>query len=169
MPFVALVVDDSMVIRHTICRFLEERGFAVESASNGVEALEVLARVQPDLVVTDMQMPEMSGGELISVLKSKPETAAIPIVIVTGRSSGFDANETRAQFTIFKDIDIQEQLEKAVACHSLWKRGQSSGFREVVVTADARRDRPPQKSPLARNPERATWGKRPLRSWPHCR
>jgi len=115
MPFVALVVDDSMVIRHTICRFLEERGFAVESASNGVEALQVLDRVRPDLVVTDMQMPEMSGGELISVLKSKPETAAIPIMIVTGRSSGFDANETRAQFTIFKDIDIQEQLEKAVA------------------------------------------------------
>ena len=115
MPVVALVVDDSMVIRHTICRFLEERGFAVESASNGIEALEVLARVRPDLVVTDMQMPEMSGAELITALKKKPETAGIPIVIVTGRSSGFDANETRAQFTIFKDIDIQEQLEKAVA------------------------------------------------------
>jgi CheY-like chemotaxis protein len=39
MAAVALVVDDSMVIRHTICRFLEDRGFAVESASNGVEAL----------------------------------------------------------------------------------------------------------------------------------
>ena len=129
MPVVALVVDDSMVIRHTICRFLEERGFAVESASNGIEALEVLARVRPDLVVTDMQMPEMSGAELITALKKKPETAGIPIVIVTGRSSGFDANETRAQFTIFKDIDIQEQLENAVAampCGSAAK-AQSSG------------------------------------------
>src|SRR4029077_10008086 len=129
MPVVALVVDDSMVIRHTICRFLEERGFAVESASNGIQALEVLARGRPDLVVTDMQMPEMSGPELLTALKKNPERAGIPIVIVTGRSSGFDANETRAQFTIFKDIDIQEQLEKAVAampCGSA-AQAQSSG------------------------------------------
>ena len=115
MPLVALVVDDSMVIRHTVCRFLEERGFAVESASNGVEAVTVLGRVRPGLVITDMQMPCMGGSELISVLKSKPETATIPIVIVTARSNGFDSKETRAQFTIFKDIDIEEQLEKALA------------------------------------------------------
>jgi CheY-like chemotaxis protein len=115
MPVVALVVDDSMVIRHTVCRFLEERGFSVESASNGKEALEVLKRVRPGLVITDMQMPSMGGSELISALKSQPEMADIPIVILTGRSSGFDSSEKRAEFTIFKDIDIQEQLEKALA------------------------------------------------------
>jgi CheY-like chemotaxis protein len=118
MPVVALVVDDSMVIRHTVCRFLEERGFAVEAASNGREALDVLNRVLPALVITDMQMPAMSGTELISALKDKPQTASIPIVILTGRSSGFDQSESRAEFTIFKDIDIQEQLEKALAAVS---------------------------------------------------
>jgi CheY-like chemotaxis protein len=129
MPVVALVVDDSMVIRHTICRFLEDRGFAVESASNGVEALEVLSRVRPGLVITDMQMPGMGGSELISAIKNKPDTAGIPIVIVTGRSSGFDSNETRAQFTIFKDIDIQEQLEKALVAieGGMTAKGQASG------------------------------------------
>lgn len=115
MPGVVLVVDDSMVIRHTISRFLEDRGFSVESASNGVEALEILSRVQTRFVITDMQMPAMGGTELITALKSKPDTADIPIVILTGRSSGFDSTETRAHFTIFKDIDIQEQLEKALA------------------------------------------------------
>ncbi|PYX45662.1 MAG: hypothetical protein DMG83_09230, partial [Acidobacteria bacterium] len=109
MPVVALVVDDSMVIRHTVCRFLEERGFAVEAASNGMEALDILNRVLPGLVITDMQMPAMGGSEFISALKDKPQTASIPIVILTGRSSGFDQTETRAEFTIFKDIDIQEQ------------------------------------------------------------
>ena len=64
MSTVALVVDDSMLIRYTVCRFLEERGFTVESATNGVEALHVLARVQPGLIITDMQMPQMSGSEL---------------------------------------------------------------------------------------------------------
>ena len=122
MAAVALVVDDSMVIRHTICRFLEDRGFAVESASNGVEALEILNRVVPALVITDMQMPAMGGSELITAIKNEPSTARVPIVIVTGRSSGYDHRENRAEFTVFKDIDIQEQLEKALTalaplCH----------------------------------------------------
>jgi CheY-like chemotaxis protein len=115
MPPVALVVDDSMLIRHTVCRFLEERGFVVESATNGRDALSVLDRMRPDLIITDMQMPVMGGSELITAVKSRPEAAQIPIVIVAGRSSGFDEREKRAQFVIFKDIDIDEQLEKALA------------------------------------------------------
>jgi CheY-like chemotaxis protein len=118
-----------MVIRHTICRFLEDRGFAVESASNGVEALEILSRMVPALVITDMQMPAMGGSELITAIKKEPSTARVPIVIVTGRSSGYDSRENRAEFTIFKDIDIQEQLEKALTalaplCNA---KGQASG------------------------------------------
>ncbi|PYX55803.1 MAG: hypothetical protein DMG76_17205 [Acidobacteria bacterium] len=114
MSILALVVDDSMLIRYTVCRFLEERGFAVESATNGVEALQVLARVQPDLIITDVKMPRMSGTELISALKSKPETAKIPIIIVAGRGSGFDTSEKRADFAIYKDIDIESQLQKGL-------------------------------------------------------
>jgi CheY-like chemotaxis protein len=110
----ALVVDDSMLIRYTICRFLEGRGFSVESATNGLEALDVLARAKPDLIITDMQMPKMSGSELITALKSKPETEKIPVIIVTGRASGFDESEKRASAAIFKDIDIEAQLEKAL-------------------------------------------------------
>ena len=115
MPVVALVVDDSMVIRHSISRFLEERGFAVESASNGVEALAVADRVRLGLIITDIRMPTMGGSELITALRSSPQTADVPIVVLTGHSSGFDRKESRAQFTIFKDIDIQEQLERALA------------------------------------------------------
>ena len=114
MPGIALVVDDSMLIRYTVCRFLEERGFAVESATNGLEALQILERVRPDLIVTDMQMPKMSGTELITAVKKNPETAKIPIIIVAGRASGFDEKEKRANFAIYKDIDIQAQLEKAL-------------------------------------------------------
>jgi CheY-like chemotaxis protein len=114
MSAVALVVDDSMLIRYTVCRFLEGRGFAVESATNGVEALQVLERARPDLIVTDMQMPKMSGSELITALKNNPQTANIPIIIVAGRASGFDEKEKRADFAIYKDIDIEGQLEKAL-------------------------------------------------------
>ena len=103
-----------MLIRHTVCRFLEERGHSVESASNGEEALAVVKRMRPDIVITDMQMPRMGGSELITALKSQPETATIPVIIVAGKNSGFEAHEHRANFAIFKDIDIEAQLEKAL-------------------------------------------------------
>jgi CheY-like chemotaxis protein len=111
---VALVVDDSMLIRYTVCRFLEQRGFAVESATNGVEALEVLARVLPAVIVTDIQMPKMSGSELITAVKGKPETAGIPIIVLARRVSGSDHSEQRANFSICKDIDTEAQLGKTL-------------------------------------------------------
>jgi CheY-like chemotaxis protein len=127
MPAVALVVDDSMLIRYTVSRFLEERGFAVESATNGLEALEILERVRPHLIVTDMQMPKMSGSELITALKKNPETAEIPVIIVASRASGFDEKEKRANFAIYKDIDIQDQLEKALDAVMGKSHGQVAG------------------------------------------
>jgi CheY-like chemotaxis protein len=114
MPPVALVVDDSMLIRHTVCRFLEERGFTVKCANNGEEALASVALTKPDLIVTDVEMPKMSGTELITSLKSQPMTAKIPVLIVAGKQSGFEKTESRADFIIFKDIDIENQLGKAL-------------------------------------------------------
>src|ERR1700692_1840193 len=114
MPMVALVVDDSMLIRYTVCHFLEQRGFAVESATNGEEALQILSRVQPAIIITDMVMPKMSASEFITALKSKPDTAEVPIIIVAYKAGGFDQSEKRANFAIYKDIDIEAQLGKAL-------------------------------------------------------
>lgn len=128
MTKVALVVDDSMLMRYTVCRFLEERGFTVESASNGVEALEVLRRMRPGLIVTDMQMPKMSGSELITALKNNAETAAVPIIVVAARSTGLAEAETRADFVIHKDVDIDAQLAKALEAVGTDKsRGHAAG------------------------------------------
>lgn len=115
MARIALVVDDSMLIRHTVCRFLEERGFQVESATNGAEAVEALAHARPDLIITDLSMPKMTGSELISVLKDRTELERTPIVVLAARrSSNEPITETRADAMIFKDIDIEEQLEAAL-------------------------------------------------------
>lgn len=114
MPRTALVVDDSMLIRHAVCRYLEDRGFQVEAAGNGEEALDALRRAPADLIITDMQMPKMGGAELIRVLKSQAATANIPIVVVTGRQTGFGGGEKYADFAIYKDIDITDQLERAL-------------------------------------------------------
>lgn len=115
MAQVALVVDDSMLIRHTVCRFLEERGFVVESGTNGAEALEMLATILPDIIITDLQMPRMTGSELITALKLRQATAPIPVVVLAGKQSAGSPGETRASFVIYKDIEIQEQLQKALS------------------------------------------------------
>ena len=114
MPLLALVVDDSMLVRHTVGRFLKDRGFDVETAGNGVEALEILARVRPDLIITDLRMPKMHGGELIAKLKSAPETAGIPLLVLAARQSGRDHGHERDQYTIYKDIDVNSQLDRAL-------------------------------------------------------
>ena len=116
-PKLALVVDDSMLIRHTICRFLEDAGFLVETATNGMEALEMLATLEPDIVITDIQMPKMTGVELITVMKSDPRTAKVPIIALSSLKCGEKgpAEDARADFSILKDIDIESQLKTTLA------------------------------------------------------
>lgn len=113
----ALVVDDSMLIRHTVCRYLEERGWTVETVVDGAEAVQALEHLRPNLIVTDMMMPRMTGSELITELKKRPETATIPIIILCGRNSEREAkaNEKRANYAIYKDIDVLTQLEQGLA------------------------------------------------------
>jgi two-component system chemotaxis response regulator CheY len=115
MPQLALVVDDSMLIRHTVCRFLEECGFAVESATNGVEAVEMLKGLVPDFIITDLQMPRMDGYQLIEILRSNSETADIPIIILMAKQRAEDARAQKStQHVIYKDIDIEAQLQRVL-------------------------------------------------------
>lgn len=115
MPRMALVVDDSMLIRYSVCRYFEERGFLVESATNGLEALEMLRHVTPNIIVTDLQMPGMTGNQLITILKCRPDTADVPIIVVAGKNSvSALPEESRANEVICKDIDINQQLDRAL-------------------------------------------------------
>ncbi len=104
-----------MLIRHAVTRLLEEHGFRVESATNGLEALEVVRQSPPDLIITDLNMPKMTGAELIKVLQANPETAGIPIVVVAGRAQGADEAPPQAHFVLYKDIDLESQLKRAIS------------------------------------------------------
>ena len=111
----ALVVDDSMLIRHTVCRYLEERGFNVESACNGEEALAKLKEFEPEIIFTDLSMPRMTGVELLTRLKKDPKTARIPSIILAGKSStNPSVAEHLATYVMYKDIDIEVQLRNAL-------------------------------------------------------
>lgn len=111
----ALVIDDSMVIRHTVCRYFEHHGFSVESAGNGAEALQILNNFHPDVIVTDLQMPEVDGPQLISLLKKNPKTCTIPIVVLAARRQGASTiPKAPGDYLIFKDIDVQSQLQSVL-------------------------------------------------------
>ncbi len=117
IPKTALVVDDSMLIRHCVCRFLEERGFFVNSATNGVEALTILEHFLPDIIITDLAMPRMGGEELISRIRQLEAFANTPILVLAGRRRATDLSADLLSSTaavIFKNIDIETQLGQAL-------------------------------------------------------
>jgi two-component system chemotaxis response regulator CheY len=86
-----LIVEDSKAIRSMIRVSLEEAGgfFAVE-AGNGFEALKTLPTRRFDLIITDINMPDINGLELIGFVKSNPEYKDIPLVIVSTEKSDED-------------------------------------------------------------------------------
>ena len=81
-----LLVDDSISVRKFVGQMLERAGFAVVAASNGTDALRELERTAIHAVITDLEMPNGNGYELIEHLRRRPSTRDLPIVILTTRS-----------------------------------------------------------------------------------
>jgi len=79
-----LVVDDEPAQRFVLRRIFERAGHEVADVGDGAAALRAVRESPPDLVVTDMMMPVMSGNELIRRLRSEPATAGIPILAASG-------------------------------------------------------------------------------------
>lgn len=80
-----LVVDDDEKALTLTSAFLEKKGFDVEKAKNGVEALRKINLSKPDLLILDLMMPQMSGFEVVEVMRQDPELKEIPIIILTAK------------------------------------------------------------------------------------
>ena len=78
-----LIAEDSKTQVEILRHLLESDGYSVKVAYNGREALDQIKKEQPDLVLTDVMMPEMNGYELCKNLKSDPDTSSIPVILVT--------------------------------------------------------------------------------------
>jgi len=88
-----LVVDDEVHILHVISLKLRNAGYEVVTAQDGREALEIAQVENPNLVITDYQMPYLSGLELCRRLKQIPRTAHIPAIMLTARGFALDEND----------------------------------------------------------------------------
>src|SRR5207245_10493075 len=88
-----LVTDDSSANRDLLCGQLSTLGFWTEAATNGEEAIRSARRLQPDLILMDIEMPVMNGHEACKRLKADPATAEIPVLMMTG----FDPRPERSK------------------------------------------------------------------------
>jgi len=82
-----LIVDDSLSIRKFVSIILQQRGYGVYTASNGMEALAVIDEHPVDLIITDLEMPVMHGYEFLRELQRKGLSETIPVVVLTSRGS----------------------------------------------------------------------------------
>jgi CheY-like chemotaxis protein len=81
-----LVADDEIHIIHVVAIKLRNNGYEVIAANNGAEAYDLACREKPDIVVTDYQMPVMTGIELITKLRGDERTKEIPVILLTARA-----------------------------------------------------------------------------------
>ncbi len=81
-----LVVDDEPGLREIVRVNLEAEGYQVLEAATGQEALELVKRAQPDLLILDLMLPGMDGWEVLRRLEADPETAGVPVIILTARA-----------------------------------------------------------------------------------
>lgn len=89
-----LIIDDDKIIRSIVSTALEKNGFSALSAANGPDGLEVAQNDNPDAIILDRVMPGMDGNEVLQKLKENPKTKNIPVMILTGRSSGLDISSS---------------------------------------------------------------------------
>ena len=86
MAHKVLVADDEIHIIHVVAIKLRNNGYEVIAANNGAEAYDLACREKPDIVVTDYQMPVMTGLELIAKLRGDERTKETPVILLTARS-----------------------------------------------------------------------------------
>src|SRR5205814_1733220 len=90
-----LVVEDSATQTEAIRFLLEDAGFVVETAADGVEALELIGRQRPDAVATDLELPRMNGRELAEAVRR--DYPAVPVVLITAHGNLEVTSELRQQ------------------------------------------------------------------------
>jgi DNA-binding response OmpR family regulator len=110
-----LVAEDSATVRKLICARLSADGYQVIEAADGQEALARARSDHPDLVLLDKVMPKLDGFEVVRALRADPATAAVPIVMLTERTSEADVLGGLS-------LGVEEYLPKPFSPHELSAR-----------------------------------------------
>jgi two-component system, cell cycle response regulator DivK len=114
LPGKVLVVEDNELNLKLFCDLLEVHDYEPTPVRDGLEAIDTARAVMPDLIIMDIQLPHISGLELIAALKADEELAAIPILAVTAYASPADEEKARgagAAAYVSKPISLMRFIE----------------------------------------------------------
>lgn len=104
---IVLVVDDSLTMRKVLSRVLEREDYEVVTANDGVDAIQLLQEITPDIILTDIEMPRMDGFEFSRFVRDNPATANTPLVVISSRTADKHRN-------VAKEIGVNAFLGKPV-------------------------------------------------------
>ncbi len=124
-----LLVDDEPSLRAAVEAYLSDSGFKVETAVNGQEGLEKLQTMIPDLVITDVMMPEVDGYQLLAQMREDPRLKSIPVVFLTARgmkSDRIQGYQARCDAYLSKPFDPEELV--AIVENLLDRRSAATSF-----------------------------------------
>jgi len=116
-----LVVDDSLSVRKSMSLLLEEQGFEVLLAKDGLEAIEVLNQTKPDIMLVDMEMPRMNGLEFTAHARANAVTSRTPIFMITSRTTEKHREQAKAAGVShyltkpYQDTELLSLIDKALA------------------------------------------------------
>jgi CheY-like chemotaxis protein/predicted regulator of Ras-like GTPase activity (Roadblock/LC7/MglB family) len=138
MPKV-LVVDDSLSVRKVVEKALEGRGLQVLAAASGSEAIEILERDHPDVVICDVVLPDKDGYQICQYVRSHATIGATPVLLISGIDNGTvqaRAAEVRSDEVLFKPFGVDDLVRKIDRLLS--SRGNGSATRENGSTPPER-------------------------------
>ena len=113
---VVLVIDDEEDLRETITYLFTAKGFRVVTACDGLDGLDKLKTISPDLIILDMNMPRMGGLEFFGRLKDEKETSQYPVLVLTARAN---------MEQLFRDIDVDGFMSKPFDLQKLLHEAQA--------------------------------------------
>lgn len=137
-----LVVDDIAANRNLLSATLEPKGYEVLLASNGATALKVAARAQPDLILMDVNMPEMDGYEACHQLKQMQGLSEIPVIFITANDDpeslvkGFQAGGVDYVTKPFKEQEVLMRVETHLKIHTLTRALENSNQALTVKNSE---------------------------------
>jgi DNA-binding response OmpR family regulator len=110
-----LIIDDEPGICLVVSTFLEKKGFTAIAAKSGKEGIGVANHLKPDLILLDINMPEMDGFAVLVKIRNSEVTASIPVIMLTGRGdemAKISASALSCEDYISKPFELEELLDK---------------------------------------------------------
>jgi len=119
-----IVIDDEHAFCDVVCEILDALGYNTRQAYNAHQAITLLQEITPDLILTDVMMPELDGLTFIRQLRSEPKWSEIPIIIVSAkatkadRDAAEDAGADGYLIKPFSSLELEELITSTLSTHA---------------------------------------------------